>query len=511
MASTRSKVIEMDTAVQGKVVSQEDKDRRALLQALTALGSTAVGDDSIAYEGTRIVLPENLKGPNGLERAAKILLDHKRQLEQTFAFSRTFPFRPYDGAAAFERAMMRLFGTAGIGKSWRDMFGREHPPQLITVDVGWNETMQVPWDEVQFDLLEAQFDIGVTETESGFVSHISVQAPRKYRAMIEGFFRVIEDELRTNSIYQGKAINGAPDPGFWNEHEVDADRIVYNDATRDDLFANVWSAIKFADTMRKHNIPLKRAFLLAGSWGTGKTMAGALTAQQATSHGWTFILVRPEDDPLQAIKTAQLYSPAVVWIEDADNLASKNKTRATITKVLDVMDGIQAKGKEIIVGFTTNYPKMIERGMLRPGRIDSVIKVGAVEDNKIEPLIRAIINEPLLAPDINWSAVTAAFQEYVPAFAVEAAQRAVRYSIARNQGHPSVLTTEDLVKAAAGLRDQERMMNNADEAGDAPSVDSTIHEVVLGAAENALKRSSLAGHQLQMKDRETRTNGVAAH
>ena len=509
MTSARPKAIQADGAIQGKVVSQEDKDRRALLQALTALGSGAVGDDSIVFEGTRIVLPENLRGPNGLDRAAKILLDHKRQQEQSFSFSRTFPFRPFDGAAAFERALMRLFGTAGVGKSV-SFFGREFPPELITVDIGWGQTMQVPWGQIRFDLLEAVFEVGVGQDESGFVSSISVEAPRKYRAMIEGFFRVVEDELRTNSIYQGKAVNGAPDPGFWNEHEVDADRIVYNDSTRDDLYANVWSAIEFADTMRHHNVPLKRAFLLAGPWGTGKTIAGALTAQRATAHGWTFILVRPEDDPLQAIKTAQLYAPAVVWIEDADNLASKNKSRAGITRVLDVMDGIGAKGKEIIVGFTTNYPKEIERGMLRPGRIDAVIKVGAVEDSKIAALIKAVIDAPLLAPDVDWAAVTDAFKAYVPAFAVEAAQRAVRYSIARNQGHPSVLTTEDLVKAAAGLRDQENMMNNADEAGDAPSVDSAIHEVVLGAAENALKRSIVAGHDVRVKDREMRSNGVAA-
>jgi transitional endoplasmic reticulum ATPase len=266
---------------------------------------------------------------------------------------------------------------------------------------------------------------------------------------------------------------------------------VYNGDTLEQLNRNVWSVIDYAEAMRRNRLPLKRAVLLEGTWGTGKTISGALTAQHASAAGWTFILVRPEDDPLLALKTARLYAPAVVWIEDADNLANKNSKRAQISAVLDTMDNAAVKNSELMVGFTTNYPDQIERGMLRPGRIDAVIHFGEVDPDKVEPLIRATVDDGLLAPDIDFGQVSEAFTGYVPAYAVEAIQRAVRYSIAANGGHPSVLGTDDLVLAATGLKRQLEMMNNAGEAADTATLEVAMHVIAVRAAEEVAQRTKL--------------------
>jgi len=493
-----------DEPVQGKVVSQEETDRQRLMEVLSQLGSGAVGDDDIKFEGTAIVLPASLAGPEGFKRARQLLREAEQQQEKKFEFAKTFPYRHYDGAAAFNRAMVKLFGTAGIGKSWYDMFGQEHHPKLISIEVAAGKSIQVPWNEIKFSILDAVFDVGaVRDPVKGILSCISVVAPHKYRTIIEGFFAVVEDELRERSIYRGKAINGADIPGFFKEHAVDPRSVVYNAGELEQLQANVWTITDHAEELRKHNIPLKRAFLLEGTFGVGKTLAGALTAQHATQHGWTFILVRPEDDPLVALRTAQLYSPAVVWVEDVDNVANKNASRAQIGKVLDAMDNVAGKNAEIMVGFTTNYPDLIEKGMLRPGRIDSVIHLGPLEREATEQLIKVTLPAHLLK-DIDYEAVTEAFKGYVPAYAVEAAQRAVRYSIARNNGHPSVITTEDLVAAANGLRRQLEMMEAADEAADLDTVDGAVQRVVVKAAESVLKRTQFDGMAFEVKPVDTR-------
>jgi len=488
---TTRKAAVADNAVTGRVVSQADREAKQLMDALTELGSKAVSSNAIRFEGTAIVLPASLAGPGGYEKARKILREQEELEERTFEMSRTFPYRPYDGAAAFDRAMIKLFGTAGIGKSWTDFFGNEHHPQLISVPVGVKETVQVPWDEVSFSPLDALFEIGyVADRNKGPLSHISVQCPRKHAAIIEGFFKVVEDELANRSIYRGKAIDGDTHPGFWDEKKVDARTVVYNGDTVEQLNRNVWSVIDYADAMRANRLPLKRAVLLEGEWGTGKTLAGALTAQHATRAGWTFILVRPEDDPLLALQTARLYAPAVVWIEDADNLANKSGKRAQISAVLDAMDNAAVKNSELMVGFTTNYPDQIEKGMLRPGRIDAVIHFGEVDPDKVEPLIRATVDDHLLG-EIDFAQVAEAFTGYVPAYAVEAIQRAVRYSIAANAGQPSPLATDDLVLAANGLKRQLAMMRDAGEAQDTAMLEVALEAAVTRAAEAVAKRTRL--------------------
>jgi hypothetical protein len=479
------------TAIEGKPVSKEEARRQQLMQVLDALGSESIGDDSVAFEGTKIVLPADLQGPGAYRKARDILLEMEKAEDQEFEFSRTFPYRPYDGAAAFARAMKRVFGTAGIGNTWRDMFGGKHLPQLLSVDIGVNKRLQVPWDEVRFTELDATFEVGgMVDPERGVLSHISVEAPRKHRARIEGFFTVIEEELKERSIYRGKAINGSGNPGFFDTTKVNSRHVIYTGEVMTQLNANVWAVIDHSKIMQQAGIPLKRAVLLEGPWGTGKTLAGALTAQHAVDNGWTFILVRPEDSPLDALRTAQLYAPAVVWVEDVDNVASKNKSRAQISQVLDAMDNIAGKNQSVMCGFTTNYPELIERGMLRPGRIDAVIHLDALDRDGIEQLVKVTVPSTLLK-DIDYDEVAKAYEGYVPAYAVEAAQRAVRYSIARNQGPASAIATSDLVAAADGLRRQLDMMNGAAESDDQFTVESALKQVIVSAAEDTLKRTQI--------------------
>ena len=44
--------------------------------------------------------------------------------------------------------------------------------------------------------------------------------------------------------------------------------------------ANVWSLIRHSPKMRELGLPLKRAVLFEGDYGTGKTLGAFLTAQK---------------------------------------------------------------------------------------------------------------------------------------------------------------------------------------------------------------------------------------
>lgn len=472
-----------------KTRSENDKIKAAILKGLDELGKLTVGDDDLIFRGKQFVLPESMEG--NIDGAIKYLQQQKAQAEERFAFDRQFNYRPYDGAHAFELAMRRMFGTVGIGKPIQMMF-REIPPQYITVNISAHETAQVPWGRVTFSPLEANFYIGSSQhREYGLVFSLHVEAPRKHRKRIEAFFTLVEQELREHSIYRGKAFTGAAEPSFIDTAEIDPNRVVYSEDVMVQLETNMWSLLRYTENMRKYGVPLKRAVLVEGPYGTGKTLAGRLTAKEAVENGWTFILARPDKDDLtEVLNTAQLYAPAVVWYEDIDTIAH-GENYTPISGLLDALDGVTNKGIEVLAGFTTNFVERIHKGVLRPGRLDAVIHIGGLTPELIELLVKVTVPDDILGT-VDYAAVSEAFDGYVPAFATEAINRAMRYRMSRNGGVPDVIETEDLVNAAAGLRPQLALQEAAKEGAKPPAVDTAISKVVTETITPLLNRTVVA-------------------
>ena len=486
-----------------KVKSIDAKVREEIMSTLDRLGGLTVEADSLTFQGDRIVLPASMEGD--VQGAITFLEDWREQQERSFEYSRTYAFRPDDGAAAFDRAMRLVFGTSGIGRATFTMFGVQ-PPELRTIPVGVGRTIQVPWGRVSFGPLGATFEVGATGGRNGPRFHLSVSAPRKHRRRIEGFFDMVQRELESQSIYRGQAITGGMQPEYVDVSTVDPARVVYSAETLRQLDANLWTLLEHTEAMRALGIPLKRAVLVEGPYGTGKTLAGALTAQRAVANGWTYVICRPgQDDLMTTLETAKLYAPAVVWFEDIDIIGGADGSSMFLSRLLDALDGMMAKGTEVIAGFTTNHVERLQKGLLRPGRIDTVIHIGELDEPGIRRLVEVVIPSNLLAEGIDWASVATAFRGYVPAFAREAIDRALRYSISRNDGQLLPVNTVDLVSAAEGLRAQHKIMNEAAES----EARTTIEGILTDRVEEVLSRAVPVGWHdaLEIQERDVATVG----
>src|SRR6476646_898421 len=288
-----------------------------LMALLADLGGHQITDQSgiRKHEHPWIATPKDMTP----DQLAKIAVDNAKAQSEEHTFTRIFRFRPWDGAHAFQSALMKTFGTSGAGRATQTMFGKQ-PPRYETIDIGFREQTQVPWGRVAFPLLEGVFHLtGIEDTESGagLLFQLHITCPKKYAAQVEGVFKLIEEELETNSIYRGKVFNGSVKPQFIDPYVVKREEVVYSDVVSQQLAANVWSLIRYTEVSEQANVPLKRAVLLAGDYGTGKSLAAMITAQEATENGWTFIQCRPGKDNLQEVmQTARLYQPAAVFYED---------------------------------------------------------------------------------------------------------------------------------------------------------------------------------------------------
>jgi len=480
------------------VQQQIDKD---ILSQLELLAGGRVSDDSLNFRGTEFVIPESMTTTDAIH----FLRNYQSTQEKVMEFSRTFNYRPWDGAAALARALKKVTGNAAIAQSTFSFFG-ENKPELRTINIGPNETLQVPWGMFSIPMWGDEGSLYTTASlhpDFGLVFAVQVQAPRKHQKSVEGLFQAIEAELRTESIYRGRAIDGQTNAQFLDLRAIDSDRIVYSDDVITQLNANVWSVLEHSTTLRELGVPLKRAVLLEGPYGTGKTLGAFLTAKKAEENGWTFIYCRPGKDDLQeTLATARLYQPSVVFFEDVDTVSSSGDDDA-VTRLLDMFDGIQAKGTEIMAILTTNHAERIHKGMVRPGRLDAIIHIGALDAPGVQRMIESVVPEHLLGHyDID--PIYAAMEGYMPAFVKEAVERAVRYNMARNKGVPTVLETQDFVDAANGLRAQFDLMQAAQEGTHKPAL-----EVAYGAALEDAVRDVL--DRTKMVDRDGDETGYGAY
>jgi len=461
-------------------MTEQERLEAAILDALAELGGQRISDESLKREGKTLILPETMTPQDAVE----YLEAYIEQQETETRFSRTFRYRPWDGAHALHQALVKVYGTAGIGKTIWTFFGPQRP-EMITINIGHGRTTQVPWGAMYVPMFAGSMYLGQEkDPEVGQLFQLIIDAPRKFQPHVEGLFRVIEHELETNSIYRGKAIDGQTNADYLDLAGVDRSRVIYSDEVVTQLEANVWSVVRHTQQLRALDIPRKRAVLLEGPYGTGKTLAAFLTAQEAVNNGWTFIYCRPGKDNLHTVmQTARLYQPAVVFFEDVDKLGEASSTdtagnAAAVAKLLDVFDGIASKNTEIMVVLTTNHRDRIHKGMVRPGRLDAVIHIGALDEGGVMRMIEATVPAEYVPDDLDSGQIFEAMEGFLPAFAKEAIYRTMRYSLARNDGVVEKLSTEDFVNAAMGLRPQLDLMNASGEGKEPDPLQRQITGIV---------------------------------
>lgn len=416
-----------------------------------------------------------------LDRAIRFLEQKRGEMDKVAAYGRTFNYRPYDGAYCAWNVLKRTFGAVSH-RGTMGFFG-PNPPAMISVAIDVGKTEQVPWGRFELPILPgATFETGTDyHAEYGALFQMTASAPKKYAAEVQGIFKLVEDELEKNSMYRGKAFDGQETPEFVDLSGVDRDKVVYSHDVMTQLEVNVWAQLRHTDACLEQGIPLKRAVLIHGPYGTGKTLAAMLTGQEATANGWTFIKARPgRDDLSYVLKTARLYQPAVVFYEDVDQIVDATVTSENgISRLLDDFDGIDAKNTKILCVLTTNHKERIHKGMARPGRLDAMIEINELDVDGVATLVRTRVGD-VLSDDIDWDAVFAASKGYKPAFVTEFADRAMRYGLVRNGGTTlgMHLITDDLVHAAQGLRPQYEIMDGAKDRHIKPTLDEAVKETI---------------------------------
>lgn len=152
--------------------------------------------------------------------------------------------------------------------------------------------------------------------------------------------------------------------------------------------------LKHPELFKRLGVEAPKGVLLHGPPGTGKTMLAKAVAGETSSN---FIsLSGPEimskfygesEGKLREIfKNAEENAPSIIFIDEIDSIAPKRsevqgeEERRIVAQLLTVMDGLNSRGKVVVIG-ATNRPNAIDEALRRPGRFDREIEIGVPDEH----------------------------------------------------------------------------------------------------------------------------------
>lgn len=420
--------------------------------------------------GTELVIPKGMTHDQAITAIRR-----QKEFEQT-EVSFTEEIKGYfilDCAYAFYRAMLQMFGAV-TQRGTFSFFTGPRPPEKIQVQISETEKVQIPWGLINLPTLEngtAQTDMGMDSNGAFFVLRVTVK--QKYASIVKDLFTQTRQILAESSIYAGKALEikfrsesdgellRFPEVKFMRMSKIHEDDIILNEGVKTQVFTDLITPIRHAEACKRVGVPIKRGVLLAGPYGTGKSMTAQLAARIAVENGFTFIYVRNPNEFFEAYQITQFYSPAVVFCEDIDLLLDGERDEE-MNRIINILDGVDTKNRNTITVLTTNRISKIHASVLRPGRLDGVITFEAPNAESIEKLIR-MYGKGLIKAGEDLTEVGKVLEGSIPAIVREAVEKAKLYQIYLSKGDISKLeiTSEALLNSAKQLRGQIGILQNA--------------------------------------------------
>jgi len=465
----------------------------------------AAVEDAVEYRkdaSMKIALPSSPKKMTYAEGAS--LLSKKAEAEEEMhEFGENFMCSPPDGAFAFDQVLKAEYGMTAIGKAIQG-WGGTQLPELKTVRISQNETVQVAWGLVEWPPWGAQFYLMARhDPHYGVAFRIQGAAKKKFEGEIQGLFRLIHEYLKDHSIYKNTALEGIgqpdpdgfPQPEFLDAYAINRNEIVYNTDVHDALHHGLWGRItarkKLADPSRKRPRKFAPKILVHGENGTGKTVCGLIAAQLCLENGLTFIKATPDEDLSMVMRFAEhVGTPALVMVEDAEKLIDDNPR--DMDKLLELFDGFRTKGREVGLLLTTNHPNQLPASLLRAKRISRTVYISSLDSEALRKLIDIHIPAEQ-REDLDYDALEIAFEGFKPSWIVQVLEDADDASVIRTGEIGLPLTTGDFIQEAMVMRQLHDMHQRALNQDRKPTMEDYHRSLI---------REELENHMVDLNDGE---------
>ena len=205
-----------------------------------------------------------------------------------------------------------------------------------------------------------------------------------------------------------------------------------------------------------------KGFLLYGPPGTGKTLLAKAVAKEAEAN---FISMKSSDllskwfgeseqQIARMFARARAVAPCVIFIDEIDSLVpargsgagEPQVTARVVNTILAEMDGMEDLSSIVVIG-ATNRPTLVDPALLRPGRFDELVYVGAPDAKGREHILKIHTANMPLAGDVDLSTIAEKAERFTGADLEDVVRRAGLNAIRRSDGAPDVVTAADFAEA----------------------------------------------------------------
>src|SRR5437899_9476223 len=228
--------------------------------------------------------------------------------------------------------------------------------------------------------------------------------------------------------------------------------------------------LRHPEIFEKLGIEAPKGILLHGPPGTGKTLLAKAVASESNSH---FISIsgpeimskfygESEARLREIFKEAKEKAPSIIFIDEIDSIAPKREEvtgeveRRVVSQLLSVMDGLEARGKVIVIA-ATNRPNAIDPALRRPGRFDREIEIKVPDKRGRLEILQIHTHNMPLDPNVDQDRVAAVNHGFVGAdleyLCKEAAMKCLRRLLPELNLEDEKISPETLEKLVIMMSD----------------------------------------------------------
>jgi SpoVK/Ycf46/Vps4 family AAA+-type ATPase len=246
-----------------------------------------------------------------------------------------------------------------------------------------------------------------TQHQRKYVIHYGVMSGGSLKIQIESaweqnpsnqaLLQEIKDSVLTSKYFRGQVLELTP-RGFSVLDLPEQKMPIIDKALKYELEKNVINMFSKAEKFREYGLPSKRAIILEGVPGNGKTMVARYLAYtlkgQVTVLWVTAKAINSPGDISQIFDLARKLSPVLLIMEDIDLIAgTRDVDSECLGEMLNQLDGIQPNESLVLVA-STNVVKALDVALRdRPGRFDRIYKIGKPSAECAEQIARYYLRE----------------------------------------------------------------------------------------------------------------------
>ena len=171
----------------------------------------------------------------------------------------------------------------------------------------------------------------------------------------------------------------------------------------------------------------------------------------------------------EIFKESREKAPSIIFIDEIDSIAPKREEvtgeveRRVVSQLLSVMDGLEARGKVIVIA-ATNRPNAIDPALRRPGRFDREIEIKVPDKRGRLEILQIHTHNMPLESDVNQEKIAAVTHGFVGAdleyLCKEAAMKCLRRLLPELNLEDEKISPETLDKLVITMNDFENAIKD---------------------------------------------------